>query len=150
MCGILEGTVIYFEIYLVHAITRSYLLECCQSCHPLHHIYISIRRIFSGKEALLHSRYVLWYISNVSFAWLKAVICLHRNVSSKDHKLVYWLAGGMAGASVLFEKKNRRSELALYVLPRAGDSLWNILVNRHLLPNVKNAEVCYFFISYMS
>ncbi|XP_031502668.1 uncharacterized protein LOC116265854 [Nymphaea colorata] len=74
----------------------------------------------------------------------QAAICFHRNVSSKDHKLVYWLAGGMAGASVLFEKKNRRAELALYVLPRAGDSLWNILVNRRLLPNVKNAEVALF------
>jgi len=43
----------------------------------------------------------------------------------------------------MLEKKPRRSELALYVLPRAGDSLWEILVNRHLLPDIKNAEVQY-------
>ena len=70
---------------------------------------------------------------------------MHRKVASKDHKLVYWVAGGISALSVLLEKKARRSELALYVLPRAGDSLWYILVNRHLLPNIKNAEVLPFF-----
>ncbi|GMH09643.1 hypothetical protein Nepgr_011484 [Nepenthes gracilis] len=74
----------------------------------------------------------------------QAVICLHRKVASRDHKLVYWIAGGIAALSVLLEKKSRRSELALYVLPRAADSLWYILVNRHLLPHIKNAEVALF------
>lgn len=74
----------------------------------------------------------------------QGVICLHRNVALKDHKVVYWVAGGLAALSVLLEKKGRRSELGLYVLPRAGESLWYILVNRHLLPDVKNAEVALF------
>ncbi|PSS32451.1 Transmembrane protein like [Actinidia chinensis var. chinensis] len=74
----------------------------------------------------------------------QGVICLHRKVMSKDHKLVYWMAGGISALSVLLEKKARRGELALYVLPRAGDSLWYILVNRHLLPDIKNAEVALF------
>ncbi|XP_048326477.1 uncharacterized protein LOC125421452 isoform X1 [Ziziphus jujuba] len=74
----------------------------------------------------------------------QGVICLHRKVSPKDHKLVYWIAGGISALSVLLEKKSRRGELALYVLPRAGDSLWYILVNRHLLPDIKNAEVFLF------
>ncbi|XP_068635695.1 uncharacterized protein [Aristolochia californica] len=74
----------------------------------------------------------------------QGVICLHRKVASKDHKLLYWFAGGIAALSVLLEKKGRRAELALYVLPRAGDSLWYILVNRHLLPDIKNAEVALF------
>ncbi|KAJ6374658.1 hypothetical protein OIU78_030200 [Salix suchowensis] len=74
----------------------------------------------------------------------QGVICIHRKVSTRDHKLVYWIAGGMSALSVLLEKKSRRAELALYVLPRAGDSLWYILVNHHLLPNIKNAEVALF------
>ncbi|ONM63223.1 Transmembrane protein 135 [Zea mays] len=74
----------------------------------------------------------------------QAAICLHRKVANKDHKLVYWFAGLMSGLSILLEKKARRAELALYVLPRAGDSLWYILINRHLLPNIKNAEVALF------
>nr|XP_010919774.1 uncharacterized protein LOC105043781 isoform X1 [Elaeis guineensis]XP_010919775.1 uncharacterized protein LOC105043781 isoform X1 [Elaeis guineensis] len=74
----------------------------------------------------------------------QGVICLHRKVATKDHKLLYWFAGGMSALSVLLEKKARRGELALYVLPRAGDSLWYILVNRHILPDIKNAEVALF------
>ncbi|CAI0547948.1 unnamed protein product [Linum tenue] len=74
----------------------------------------------------------------------QSVICLHRKVAVRDHKLLYWVAGGLSALSVLFEKKSRRAELALYVLPRSGDSLWYILVNRHLLPKLKNAEVALF------
>ncbi|XP_062165245.1 uncharacterized protein LOC133871827 [Alnus glutinosa] len=74
----------------------------------------------------------------------QGVICTHRKVASKDHKLVYWIAGGISALSVLLEKKARRSELALYVLPRAGESLWYILVNRQLLPDIRNAEVFLF------
>ncbi|KAI4352918.1 hypothetical protein L6164_007125 [Bauhinia variegata] len=74
----------------------------------------------------------------------QGVICLHRKVTSSDHKLLYWLAGAASALSVLLEKKSRRGELALYVLPRAGDSLWNILLNRHVLPNIRNAEVLLF------
>lgn len=74
---------------------------------------------------------------------MQAVICLHRKVAVKDHKLVYWLAGGLAALSVMLENKPRRAELALYVLPRAGDSLWFILVNRNLLPDIRNAEVLF-------
>ncbi|KAJ7125848.1 hypothetical protein O6H91_Y560400 [Diphasiastrum complanatum] len=78
----------------------------------------------------------------------QGVICLERKVAVQDHKLVYWFAGGCAALSALFEKKSRRSELALYVLPRAADSLWYILVNRHLLPDIKYAEVCNFSVYY--
>ncbi|XP_065871941.1 uncharacterized protein [Euphorbia lathyris] len=74
----------------------------------------------------------------------QGVICLHRKVATVDHKLVYWFAGGISALSVLLEKKSRRAELALYVLPRAGDSWWYILINRHLLPHIKNAEVALF------
>lgn len=69
------------------------------------------------------------------------MICLHRKVATRDHKLVYWFAGAIAASSVLLEKKARRAELALYVLPRAADSLWYILNKRHLIPNIKNTEV---------
>ncbi|KAG6519410.1 hypothetical protein ZIOFF_022903 [Zingiber officinale] len=74
----------------------------------------------------------------------QGVICLHRKVASNDHKLIYWFAGAISALSVLLEKKARRAELALYVLPRAVDSVWYISVNRHLLPRIKNAEVALF------
>ncbi|XP_071732235.1 uncharacterized protein [Rutidosis leptorrhynchoides] len=74
----------------------------------------------------------------------QGAICLHRKAASRDHKVVYWFAGGLAALSVLLEKKGRRGELGLYVLPRAGESLWYILVNRRVLPDIKNAEVVLF------
>ncbi|OEL30333.1 hypothetical protein BAE44_0008646 [Dichanthelium oligosanthes] len=86
----------------------------------------------------------LTFVPFVVLRLQKTAICLHRKVANKDHKLVYWFAGLMSGLSILLEKKARRAELALYVLPRAGDSLWYILINRHLLPNIKNAEVALF------
>ena len=66
---------------------------------------------------------------------------MQRKIAVRDHKLVYWFGGAIAALSVLLEKKSRRTELALYVLPRAADSLWYILVNRHLLPKIRHAEV---------
>lgn len=66
---------------------------------------------------------------------------MHRKAATQDHKLVYWFAGWLAALSVLLEKKGRRGELGLYVLPRASESLWYILVNRRVLPDIKNAEV---------
>lgn len=76
-----------------------------------------------------------------SECWKQSYICLQRKIAVKDHKAVYWFGGAIAALSVLLEKKSRRTELALYVLPRAADSLWYILVNRHLLPKIRHAEV---------
>ena len=45
----------------------------------------------------------------------------------RDHKLSYWLVGLVAASAILIERKSRRSELALYTLPRAADSLYEIL-----------------------
>jgi len=45
----------------------------------------------------------------------------------RDHKLSYWLTGLLAASTILIERKSRRSELALYTLPRAGDSLYEIM-----------------------
>ncbi|KAL6008330.1 hypothetical protein ACLOJK_033839 [Asimina triloba] len=97
------------------------------------------------KDAVRSTAFLSAFVGIFQFSfWYEGVICLHRKVTTIDHKLVYWLAGGLSALSALLEKKSRRAELALYVLPRAGDSLWYILVNRHLLPNIKNAEVALF------
>ncbi|PHU11530.1 hypothetical protein BC332_18460 [Capsicum chinense] len=60
------------------------------------------------------------------------------------------VAGALLGLSVLLEKKDRCGELALYVLPRAADSLWYILVNHHLLPDIKNIEIHMFVMDFTS
>lgn len=76
-----------------------------------------------------------------------ACICVQRKIMTKDHRFVYYLAGLGASASILIEPKNRRSELALYVLPRALDSLYIILRDRRIVSGVRHGEVLVFAVS---
>jgi hypothetical protein len=62
----------------------------------------------------------------------------------RDHKLHYGLAGLIASWAILIERKPRRAELALYVLPRAADSLYQILVEHKLLARVPRGEAALF------
>jgi hypothetical protein len=61
------------------------------------------------------------------------VFCHSRNIAGVDNKLSTVAAGLAAGLSVLWEKKSRRSELALFTLSRNFDVLWNQLKVRGLV-----------------
>jgi len=61
-----------------------------------------------------------------------------------DHKLVYYLAGMFAGLAIFIERKSRRVELALYALPRAADSLYEIMYQHKVLDKYPNGEVALF------
>ncbi|GBG66056.1 hypothetical protein CBR_g55399 [Chara braunii] len=74
----------------------------------------------------------------------QGIICFHRKFANRDHKAVYYIAGLLASVSLFIEKKSKRAELALYTLPRAADSLWYILINRHIIPDVAYGEVALF------
>ncbi|KAG7392088.1 hypothetical protein PHYPSEUDO_002312 [Phytophthora pseudosyringae] len=73
-----------------------------------------------------------------------SLVCVHRRVVSKDHRFIYYLAGLGASTTILLEPKSRRSELALYVLPRALDSLAMILHDRGVCSGFKYGEVALF------
>ena len=45
-------------------------------------------------------------------------------VSERDHRIGYWLGGLVSSVAIFLEKKSRREELGLYVLPRAVESVW--------------------------
>ena len=53
-------------------------------------------------------------------------------------------AGVVASCAIFIEKKGRRSELALYVLPRAIESLYETLQRRRVLPRLPYWEVALF------
>lgn len=72
------------------------------------------------------------------------VICAQRNVTSRDHRIIYWIAGFIASWSILIEQKSRRSELALYVLPRALDSFYTLLNDRKWLSGIPNGDKLIF------
>lgn len=127
-------------------ITESMLRYSWSIWHTFTEWYIDIIVRFFSKygSSVSEGKSSCYLLQNILCNPLQGVICLQRKVATKDHKLVYFFAGACAALSALLEKKSRRSELALYTLPRAGDSLWYILVNRHFLPNIKHAEVCGF------
>lgn len=52
-----------------------------------------------------------------------ATVCAHRNAVGRDHRALYYAAGVVAASALFIEKKSRRAELALYLMPRAVDSL---------------------------
>jgi hypothetical protein len=51
-----------------------------------------------------------------------------------------WLSGFIASWTILLEQKSRRSELALYVLPRTIDSLLQTMQHRKMLANIPHGE----------
>ena len=73
-----------------------------------------------------------------------AAICVARRAMPVDNKLTYYFAGLVSSLSVLLEEKSRRSELALYVLPRAMDSLFMILQDRRWLSSMRHGESVLF------
>lgn len=63
---------------------------------------------------------------------------------ARDSRFFYWWAGLLASWAILLERKPRRAELALYVLPRAVDSLFQILRDHKLLASVPHGETLLF------
>lgn len=54
------------------------------------------------------------------------------------------ITGVIASCSIFIENKSRRAELALYVLPRAVESLYETLLRRRVLPRLPLWEVALF------
>jgi len=102
-----------------------------------------LRMIWNGLFGTFRS--TVFLASFVSLYQL--VICLHRKVSSKDQRFIYFFAGIVSSLSILFEKKGRRSELALYVLPRALDSWYIQLYEKKWLGSVPGGELILFCLS---
>lgn len=76
--------------------------------------------------------------------WL--VFCYSRKIIGRDTKYSTVLAGFFAGLSVLWETNSRRTELALFCLPRNIDCAWRMLMNRNLVRPIPNGEILLFSI----
>lgn len=75
-------------------------------------------------------------------------ICMHRNlyktglIGNFNSKYIYGLAGFFCSYPAIFlEDKKRRSELALYVLPKALTSFYKIAYSHHWIFKIKHFEV---------
>jgi len=76
-----------------------------------------------------------------------SIICLQRKIVNTDHRFIYWIAGIICSLSILIEKKSRRSELALYALPRGIDSLYTLLCDRKWLASLPHGDLILFCLS---
>lgn len=89
----------------------------------------------------------------VFVAGYQTQICAHRNLLNAgwpvgNSKYLYWLFGLVcAGASIMVEQESRRAELAMYVLPKAAESLYKILYRKNLVKGVKNWDVMMFSVA---
>jgi len=105
--------------------------------NPLRGLFHGVRDTF--RSTLFLSSFVAIY---------QAGVCTQRKMVLSDHRIIYWLSGFIsAGLSILIEKKSRRSELALYALPRALDSFYTILYDRKWLGSLPQGELLLFSLS---
>jgi len=101
------------------------------------------KRIFKGamRSSLFLSMYCTVGIGSLSV--LRRMGLTYKNVGGMSHVL-FMIAGALGGVTTILEKKNRRIELALYVLSKAIEGRWNQAVQAGLVKPIRNAEVLVF------
>jgi hypothetical protein len=92
-------------------------------------------RLSARKIILSTLRSVLFLSLYVTSAW--SLPCFFRNLAGYESKWMYYVNGLVAGSMVLIEQPGRRLELGMYCLPRAVESLWNSMVNRGIVKNIR-------------
>ncbi|TPX33609.1 hypothetical protein SmJEL517_g03584 [Synchytrium microbalum] len=79
----------------------------------------------------------------------QAIVCIQRELIARnwlksDSKYIYWWAGLLAASSVQIEHTGQRNNLAMYVLPRAMESLYTVLYQKKWMVQIKYFEVAMF------
>ena len=74
-------------------------------------------------------------------------LCVLRYVFGRESWWFYYLNGVLSGSMVLIEVKQRRMELAMYVLPRAIETVWNQLRENRMVQPIQYADFIYFSIA---
>ncbi|KAK3823291.1 MAG: hypothetical protein J3Q66DRAFT_279899 [Benniella sp.] len=70
--------------------------------------------------------------------------CVLRRVLKKESLFIYIFNGLLSGLAVLIEAPGRQMELALYCLPRALETVWNMMLKRGMVRNIRNGDVMLF------
>lgn len=101
-----------------------------------------------GKKAAVNAARSSVFLGVFVSSYMYAA-CVHRNLVlatnyAFEHKLLYFLFGMISSVSIFLEHKSRRSELALYVLPKGLAALYSNMYNRKLLLHIPHFEVGMF------
>jgi hypothetical protein len=85
----------------------------------------------------------------VLVASYQLIFCQYRNLFKSTWKYSYFLIGSLASSlAISVESRNRKRELSMYVLPKAIESLWNIMVKKSWVSKVFNGfETLVFMLS---
>lgn len=146
-CQILHPQSVFCSLNNVRVFSKAFRqsLPFYVSIYAIPSIIFNKRRVLQHPKKWLQTTATNSLRSTVflsSFVALyQAVVCAHRNLRLQEHKSLYWIAGMIASSSIFLENSSRRSELTIYCLPRALDSLMLILLDRRLVPQVPFLEV---------
>lgn len=88
------------------------------------------------KATLRSSAFLATYVSIY-----QALMCSIRSGGLRDRPIYYWLTGAASGLSIQMETKGRRSELALYVLPKAVEAWMKTMVDRRWILPFRHTSV---------
>ena len=116
----------YFSIHYVPYMVLNFTKAMSQ---PIRTLYRATKATVRSSAML--STYVGLYMS---------VVCAHRNAGVRDHRALYYIAGAVASIALFVENDTRRTDLTLWIVPRAMDSLVLLLVHKGMLPRVPNFE----------
>jgi hypothetical protein len=75
------------------------------------------------------------------------LLCVTKNTRHKVDRWNVIISSFICGWAILFEHKSRRAELAYYMVPRALESLLNMMVKRGHAKHIRNGEVLVFAVS---
>mmetsp|Transcript_10482 Transcript_10482/g.932 ORF Transcript_10482/g.932 Transcript_10482/m.932 type:complete len:115 (+) Transcript_10482:252-596(+) len=75
---------------------------------------------------------------------LKYMLCKTKNFRGKIDGWNPAISAFFAGFSVAWEGESRRSEIALFIMPRFFETLWNFLKRRNLVKPVPGGELLIF------
>ncbi|KAJ3147154.1 hypothetical protein HDU89_005751 [Geranomyces variabilis] len=90
------------------------------------------------------SVFLATFVSSYMFFACRYRDLVKANIIPRDSRYAYWFFGLLAGGSIFIEQRSRRSDLAIYVLPRAIESLYTVMRHRKLAPRIKYFEILMF------
>ena len=104
------------------------------------YIFQQLKHVLKGtlKSCLFLSTYI---------ALFRYGLCVFKNLRHKVDRWNVILAGFLSGFGLLWEPPGRRTELALYFLPRFLEALWGFSKKRQWVTPIKHGEIIIFAIA---
>jgi len=97
---------------------------------------------YAGKDTIRFALFLSLFVSG-----FKGINCAMRKYRQKEDKLNAFVAGSVAGLSLLLDEKSRRTSIALYISTRALEFVYVYLMRRGMLPNIPHGDALVMAIS---